>query len=279
MLKIPRNFCRFCALINYYSFSINKDIGVDIDTNTNLLEQGFYNILNTSINYSLKFYKLLTTFIEEYSDSNLIKRMLSKDSEFLALIKSDIFNQCIKHFRVDYDKNFDTIESLFTELERKNTQTYDVKNVLKTMAEDNNFAEVLDITDIFYTKAMQNIFNQINTNFSEDMLKSLLIVEKANTKNNKFYKDLVLYSIKDEIETMNEVGKIAENWKENRIGLIEKIIICLGIAEYKHLGTPIQVVINEYVDLVKLFVNVDAGAFVNGILDKLIKGTYYIKKN
>ena len=68
-----------------------------------------------------------------------------------------------------------------------------------------------------------------------------------------------------------EIDKYAINWDVNRISLIEKIIIALGVIEYSKINTPKQVVINEYVNFAKLFVNDKAGAFVNGILDKIIK--------
>ena len=68
-----------------------------------------------------------------------------------------------------------------------------------------------------------------------------------------------------------EIDKYAINWDVNRISLIEKIIIALGVIEYNKIKTPKQVVINEYINFAKLFINNKAGAFVNGILDKIIK--------
>jgi N utilization substance protein B len=53
-----------------------------------------------------------------------------------------------------------------------------------------------------------------------------------------------------------------------RAGVIERCVLRLAFYELEHTDTPVPVVINEAVDLAKYFSNPEAGAFVNGILDR-----------
>ena len=53
---------------------------------------------------------------------------------------------------------------------------------------------------------------------------------------------------------------------------IELIIIRLALFEIHHAQTPIPVAINEYVDIAHEYGTEDGYRFVNGVLDKVVKG-------
>lgn len=56
------------------------------------------------------------------------------------------------------------------------------------------------------------------------------------------------------------------------IGMVEKIILVIGATELKyHLQTPAVILINEYVELAKLYGASDAYKFINSLLDKVAK--------
>lgn len=55
------------------------------------------------------------------------------------------------------------------------------------------------------------------------------------------------------------------------VDAIERAIICLGIYEINFEETPNNVVINEYVNLVKSYGKEESKNFVNGLLDKVSK--------
>ncbi|MGB1198146.1 MAG: transcription antitermination factor NusB [Thalassotalea sp.] len=58
----------------------------------------------------------------------------------------------------------------------------------------------------------------------------------------------------------------------DEIGHIEKAILRVGIFELKDcLDVPYRVVINEAIELAKLFAADDSHKFVNGVLDKTVK--------
>ncbi len=64
------------------------------------------------------------------------------------------------------------------------------------------------------------------------------------------------------------IAPYCEHWSLDRLGVIERCVLRLGFYEIDRLGTPAPVAINEAVELAKHFSNAEAGAFVNGILDR-----------
>jgi N utilization substance protein B len=64
----------------------------------------------------------------------------------------------------------------------------------------------------------------------------------------------------------------ATNWQLNRMAVIDRNILRMGVYELKFSsGIPPKVAINEAVELAKKFGDLESGKFVNGILDKIHK--------
>lgn len=63
-----------------------------------------------------------------------------------------------------------------------------------------------------------------------------------------------------------------KNWDPERIALLDKIMMKMGVAEFLYFETiPPKVTINEYIDLAKDYSTPQSGHFVNGILDNIHK--------
>jgi N utilization substance protein B len=63
------------------------------------------------------------------------------------------------------------------------------------------------------------------------------------------------------------VARAAEHWRLERVGLVERSILRLALAEIEERVTPPRVVIDEAVRLAQWFAGAKAPAFVNGVLD------------
>jgi N utilization substance protein B len=73
----------------------------------------------------------------------------------------------------------------------------------------------------------------------------------------------------DELDAL--IVRHAQNWRLERMAIIDRAVLRLAIYELRIAETPSKVVLNEAVDLAKKFSSEDAGAFVNGILDAVSK--------
>jgi len=67
------------------------------------------------------------------------------------------------------------------------------------------------------------------------------------------------------------VGKLAENWRLDRLAAIDRGILRLAIYEMRGGATPAKVVIDEALELAKKFSSAEAPAFLNGVLDAAMK--------
>ena len=63
----------------------------------------------------------------------------------------------------------------------------------------------------------------------------------------------------------------SENWRWDRVGMIERNILRLAIQELEDGSTPPRVVIDEAVRLARWFGGTRAPAFINGVLDRVAR--------
>ena len=65
--------------------------------------------------------------------------------------------------------------------------------------------------------------------------------------------------------------ELAENWKLERLAAIDRSILRLAIYELRSETAPVNVVIDEALELAKKFSSAEAPAFLNGILGAALK--------
>ena len=94
---------------------------------------------------------------------------------------------------------------------------------------------------------------------------------KAADTTRTFANKLFEGAAKDADELDGLIVQHAQNWRLERMAIIDRAVLRLAIYELRSVETPPKVVLNEAVDLAKKFSSEDAGAFVNGILDAVNK--------
>jgi transcription antitermination protein NusB len=68
------------------------------------------------------------------------------------------------------------------------------------------------------------------------------------------------------------IRSFAENWSFERIAIIDRILIRIGLCELIHFEEiPVKVTISEIISIAKRFSTHKSSAFINGILDKASK--------
>lgn len=75
----------------------------------------------------------------------------------------------------------------------------------------------------------------------------------------------------------NEIDSVIEqnlqNWKLDRISKVNLTILRLSIFEMKYLeDVPAKVALNEALELTKIYSDEKSVSFINGVLDKILKG-------
>jgi transcription antitermination protein NusB len=72
--------------------------------------------------------------------------------------------------------------------------------------------------------------------------------------------------------------RLAPQWPVHRQPAVDRAVIRLGIYELTNTDTPPKVVIDEAIELAKSFSTANSQAFVNGILDAVLKEVAALKK-
>ena len=87
-----------------------------------------------------------------------------------------------------------------------------------------------------------------------------------------FARDLIIGVIENLVFIDKIIVKYLENWQFERVSLVDKAILRLGVYSLKFLkDIPPKVTINEAVDIAKKFGTQDSYRFINGILDSINK--------
>lgn len=104
---------------------------------------------------------------------------------------------------------------------------------------------------------------------SEDDFDQFVMKEKDRGVVVDFARHLILGVIGNRDAIDARIQATVSNWKLERIAVVDRNILRLGIHELDLGETPPLAVINEAVELAKKFGSRESGAFVNGILDRV----------
>ena len=95
-----------------------------------------------------------------------------------------------------------------------------------------------------------------------------LLSEIKEEENKEFANQLIKLILKNEELLDDYINVKAVNWEAERISIVDKIILKIGLAELLYFpDIPPKVSINEAIDIAKDFCTRNSGKFVNGILD------------
>jgi transcription antitermination protein NusB len=86
-----------------------------------------------------------------------------------------------------------------------------------------------------------------------------------------FAKQLVTKVVANKKILDEEIRSRVENWEMDRIALIDRLLLHMGIAEiYFFPDIPPKVSINEVIEIAKDYSTSNSGKFINGILDAIL---------
>ena len=86
-----------------------------------------------------------------------------------------------------------------------------------------------------------------------------------------FARDLAEAVIERAEELDREITESADDWSSDRLGALERNILRIGVYELAGDDVPVEVAINEAVELAKRYASDDAARLVNGILGRIAR--------
>jgi N utilization substance protein B len=117
-------------------------------------------------------------------------------------------------------------------------------------------------------KVMQTLYAHQISKDPIEKVKLDLLSEIKEEENKEFANQLIKLILKNEELLDDYINVKAVNWEAERISIVDKIILKIGLAELLYFpDIPPKVSINEAIDIAKDFCTRNSGKFVNGILD------------
>jgi N utilization substance protein B len=89
----------------------------------------------------------------------------------------------------------------------------------------------------------------------------------------EYSRELAEAVIRRHEELDQRITEASDEWTADRLGALERNILRLAIVELDEGAVPLEVAIDEAVELAKRYSSEDAGRLVNGILGRIVKET------
>lgn len=96
------------------------------------------------------------------------------------------------------------------------------------------------------------------------------VMESFGEPTHSFVRDLVVRTVdhKDELDRI--IREKAENWEVDRIAIIDRILLRIGVCEFLYFDdVPPKVSINEVIEIAKRYSTEKSSRFINGVLDSV----------
>ncbi len=111
---------------------------------------------------------------------------------------------------------------------------------------------------------------EMNRESLSNLINSIL-VDVPETSDKEFANNLINRVLIHQNDLDAEIKKRVDNWEMNRIALIDKILLRMGLCELFYFpDIPPKVSINESIEIAKEYSTAGSGKFINGILDAVL---------
>lgn len=108
---------------------------------------------------------------------------------------------------------------------------------------------------------------------------SLLPLFKDPEDEIPFVKTLLRKTISRDKENLELIDELTQNWELDRIAKMDVLLMKMAITELQEFNNiPINVTLNEYIEISKFYSTPKSNGFINGILDKAIERLLSEKK-
>jgi N utilization substance protein B len=122
--------------------------------------------------------------------------------------------------------------------------------------------------------AMQVLYAyEISQEPIEMLLESIAGEELADAPEQYTFAQGLVYAVlhhRDEADTL--IRARSEHWDFNRIALLDRVLLRMGVVEFLHYpDIPTKVTMNECVEIAKQYSTDQSSTFVNGMLDGILR--------
>ena len=146
----------------------------------------------------------------------------------------------------------------------------------KVVLPDENLLEHLQSMSVYYTDDDLQIIGQFvmkTIRRFEDEEAQPILPQYKNDDDSKFGEQLFSKVVAEMEENNSYIDQFVktEKWDVERIALMDRVVMCTALTEIRNYPSiPVNVSLNEYIELAKDYSTPRSGQFVNGILNAVV---------
>ncbi|WP_108822361.1 transcription antitermination factor NusB [Dysgonomonas sp. Marseille-P4361] len=224
----------------------------DMRPNTKLLENKF--IKQLAQNESLQKYLSERPFSWLDQNETFLRKLLDD------ILNSEIYADYLSNKEDGYAEDREFWRKVFKQMLSANEE-------LCTILEDESlyWNDDIEIIESFVLKTIKR-FDE-----SKGALQELLPMFRDET-DREFAVKLFRESLLNGKEYRELIDKYTHNWESERIALMDMVIMQIAIGELLIFPSiPVNVTLNEYIDIAKSYSTAKSASFINGVLDSIVK--------
>ena len=262
-------------------------------------------ILKSSQDFYLLYITLLDLFRELHScgyalyEKNTKKHLQENKNEtnpkffsnkaLLALCDNEVLAAQSKKYKLKYWKNHDEyVRLVWDEITASTLYNDYLKTETTSLEDDQDFLVDLFTKVIVPFERLGEFMEEVNISWVDDAplantivrnsLKriaepnSIITVLYKDEEDRKFSLELFRKVALNKAELIDEIKGRTPNWNSGRIAELDFTLLLMALAELLYFPSiPVNVTINEYLEIAKEYATPKSSMFINGILDSVVK--------
>lgn len=222
----------------------------DLNPNTRFVDNTFVAQLRSNIQFNEYLTKNKLSWVNH---PDVIKEL------FEEIIASDFYEEYMNQDQVDYTADKDIWRKIYKKI------------ILQNEELDNSIED----QSIFWTDDVEMVISFILKTikrFSQDAgTRQPLLPMFKDDEDVDFAKKLLHGVLKNGLSYREIIDKNTKNWELDRIAFMDILIMEVAMSELMDFPTiPVNVTLNEYIEIAKNYSTDKSGTFVNGVLDNIV---------
>ncbi len=201
----------------------------------------------------------LHQFVEEQKDVWAERTEFVKNL-YLQITKCETYNEFLESKEDDYETHREVWRKLYKQFIQNNEDLEATLEEISLYWNDDK-----EVVDTFVLKTIKR-FNETSGSNQE------LLPDYTSEEDKEFARKLFRAAILNGEQYQKYMTEASRNWDFSRLAYMDVIIMQLAIAEMLSFpNIPVNVTINEYVELAKLYSTPRSGGYINGMLDTIAR--------
>lgn len=212
--------------------------------------------------------------------NNLFVKQLLVNNEFLENIKS---------LSASWNDNPEVIKSIYSEIQQSDFYIEYMSSSENDFKEDKilwrNIFEKIIANNVLLDEALEDqciywnddlelalsFVVKTTKQMQEETISESLLPKISREEDIVFAKELFADVILNKNDYRDLISRLSQHWDPERIAFMDILIMLIAISELVKFPTiPINVTINEYIEISKMYSTEKSHMFINGILDKAV---------